>query len=601
VPRGYVWPYFMPRYIVVAEKSSVAKALRRVLVRLERGVTVSYVRGHLMDLDLPERFTRWRLSDLPEIFRPMEPRTIISDSASYRSLRRLFSEQQDGELVIATDNDPEGELIGYEILSVYLECRGRAARYWRMRFNSLEDEELAAAWRRLEPELRWGWVHKADFRRSFDLLSGAVFTRLITLSTRKYVETGVLSWGPVQSPCLNFLVEREQEIKRFKPQKYWYIACLLESSGGRFLGRSERFWNRGEAEESFRLVRESSAGLVEDYEERSSRVPRPLPAATDDALRDLVRITGRSSYSLMQILEDLYRGGYISYPRTETNRYPGGFDFEKRRKVVQDSGILRDLEIKGPASPRNGEKDDGAHPPIYPTAPLAGAGIRKTVWEYLARRFVANAYMGDALQILQSAEVVAGGVVLHASGRYFKEEGFLLVFPYFKPREERLPQLARGERVAILEARLVEEETRPPPRLSEAELLRMMESRGLGTDATRPIYPSLLLSRGYIARSGRALKPTHLGESLIQALSGVDPRLVTPETRRSVEGLMREIEQGKMTKMEALRRSIELYRPTLENCLSVASQLGELLGRSIARLGQNGGRGPRTGKSRARA
>jgi DNA topoisomerase IA len=76
---------------------------------------------------------------------------------------------------------------------------------------------------------------------------------------------------------------------------------------------------------------------------------------------------------------------------------------------------------------------------------------------------------------------------------------------------------------------------------------------------------------------------------------------VTPETRRSVEELMREIEQGKMTKMEALRRSIELYRPTLENCLSVASQLGELLGRSIARLGQNGGRGPRTGKSRARA
>jgi DNA topoisomerase-1 len=588
----------MARYLVVAEKSSVASSLRRILSGVERSVAVSHVRGHLMDLDLPPRFSRWRLEDLREIFQPHNLRTVVSDHRSYRSLRRLIDDHPGAELVIATDNDPEGELIGYEVLNIYWRLRGSGSEYWRMRFNSLEDEEIKRSWRSLERGLNWGWVYKADFRRGFDLLSGAVFTRLLTLNTRRFATAGVLSWGPVQSPCLNFVVSREKEIRSFRPTKYWYVSCLLRSRDGSFWARSGQFWDRGAAENAYRLAQGASVGTVTSFQSLSAPVARPLPATTDSALRDLARITGRSSYRLMQVLEELYRGGYISYPRTETNRYPSGFDFDRRRREVLKSGLIGGVVLLELALPRNGSKDDGAHPPIYPAAAYRGGGIMGAVWEYVARRFIANAYMRDAVLVEQRAEIDLRGLSLEASGKYLEEEGFYALFHYFRPREERLPALSKGETVAVAEVRLVEDETRPPPRLSEAALLKVMEREGLGTDATRPIYPTLLVKRGYLTRAGKTLRPTPLGEMLIDALSEVDLRLVTPETRRAVENLMREIERQTITKEEALSRSIELYKPTLESCLKAGSRIGELLGKSITVTHENARSRRNTGRER---
>jgi DNA topoisomerase IA len=578
----------MPRYVVVAEKKSVAEAIYRVLKKYAReSVTVTSVSGHLMDCDLVERYARWRLSDLLELFRPENTRLVVSDKYAYSRVVRAFSNLREGLMVVATDNDHEGELIGYELVILYRSIRGEKAEFRRMRFNSLEEDEIIRAWQNLESDLNWGWVYKAQLRRTFDLITGAAFTRLLTLSARRRVNgSGVISWGPVQSPCLKFVVDREQLIRGFKPRKYWYVACILKYGDVVFKASSDEVWDKALAESLIRDVSSANLGEVLEYSEERVRVARPLPARTDDSLRELVKITGRSSYSLMRIMEQLYQSGYLSYPRTETNKYPDGFDFKKRLKTVMDSGVLAGVELRAEPRPRNGKLSDGAHPPIYPTGTYTGGGVERAVWEYFARRFVANAFTDDALVVRQSAVVKVGGVELRAAGRYLESAGFYTVFPYFKPREEPLPKLPVGAVVEVVEARLVEDETRPPSRLSESDLLRIMESNELGTDATRPLYPSLLVERGFVVREKKSLKPTGLGEALIETLKQVDERLVTPETRRIVEGFMKSVERGEVQLEVALSAALDIYRPLLQNCLTQIDRIGERLAMHLANVRQ---------------
>ena len=591
--------------VVVAEKPSVARAISEVLGSMgERGVLVTSVRGHLLDLDLPLAFRNWRGRDPVEVLdlNLSDLRYVVRDAESYRNLLRVFNER--APLVIATDNDHEGELIGAEILMVYRKVRGDKARYFRMRFNSVDEEELLRAWRNLEQDLNWRWVYKAEFRRAFDLLTGAAFTRFLTLSAERKGFDGLLSWGSCQTPTLYFVVERDRQIENFRPVPFWYLEALLENSRGeRLTARTERFWEKAEALE---LVKEASSAefaVVRDWREEDELVRRPLPSRTDDVLRDLVSITGRTARELMEVLEQLYAEGYISYPRTETNRYPEGFNFTRAARSVVGAGLVSPEVTMRRPNPRQGRLDDGAHPPIYPIRPFTGRGVLAEVWEYIARRFVANAYFDDALVSKQSALIDLGGVEFSASGRRVLRRGFLEAFPYEQIAEDPLPKMAVGERLRVLEVKLREGKTSPPPRMTESELLGVMEAHGIGTDATRATFPALIVSRGYAVKTGKSIRSTELGRALVEALRSVDERLVTPETRRRVEERMALVEKGLADWRELLRESLREYRELLVECVGKWEEHGRSLSALIeggpsrmgveARKAGNGERGSR--------
>ncbi len=588
--------------VVVAEKPSVARAISEVLSSIgERDVLVTSVRGHLLDLDLPLAFRNWRGRDPVEVLdlNLSDLRYAVRDAESYRNLLRVFNER--APLVIATDNDHEGELIGAEILMVYRKVRGEKARYFRMRFNSVDEEELLRAWRNLEPDLKWSWVYKAEFRRAFDLLTGAAFTRFLTLSAEKKGFGGLLSWGSCQTPTLYFVVERDREIENFRPVPFWYLEAVLEDPRGeRLTARTERFWEKAEALERLKEASSVEFAVVRDWKEEDELVRRPLPSRTDDVLRDLVSITGRTARELMEVLEQLYAEGYISYPRTETNRYPDGFSFTRAARSVVTAGLLPQEVLRRHPNPRQGRLDDGAHPPIYPIRPFTGRGIMAEVWEYIARRFVANAYLDDALVSKQSALIDLGGVEFSASGRQVLRRGFLDIFPYQQVAEDPLPRLAAGERLRVLEVKLREGKTSPPPRMTESELLGVMEAHGIGTDATRATFPSLIVSRGYAVKTGKSIRSTELGRTLVEALRSVDERLVTPETRRRVEERMALVEKGLADWRELLRESLWEYRELLIECVGKWEEYGRSLSALIenrpSRLGiaaKNGERGSR--------
>jgi len=170
-------------YVVVAEKFSVANAIKRALAKINvSNANVTWVNGHVVDIDLPEEFKQWRLDNLHDILKVRSFRYRIVDKNSYLRLKQYFGK---GMLVIATDNDHEGELIGYEILMLYKNhSNNKEVPYFRMRFNSTNINELINSWRNLKSSLNWRWVYKAMFRQRFDLLTGAAYTRLLTLANR---------------------------------------------------------------------------------------------------------------------------------------------------------------------------------------------------------------------------------------------------------------------------------------------------------------------------------------------------------------------------------------------------------------------------------
>jgi DNA topoisomerase IA len=563
------------RYIVVAEKASVARAIKSAIGPAKADVVVTSVRGHLMNADLPPGY-EWGSVDPSEIIKLRRVVDKVSDTKSYNVLRKLFAEG--GVLVVATDNDSEGELIGYEVLQVFRDLNGSGECY-RMRFNSLNRRELLQSWANLEKGLNWRWVEKARFRQIFDLITGASFTRLLTLAARSYAPVRLISWGSCQTPTLNFVVEREREINSFKPQKYWFIEAVLKTEGGEeFKAYTEKYVDKDAADKLFENVKGCSTALVEDFRTTEKTLPRPLPMRTDDVLRDLTRLTKLSANKLLEMLETLYSEGYISYPRTDTNRYRRDFDFETARMAVVESKVLEGLpEISGKAAPRNGAMDDGAHPPIYPTAAYGGGGLLGKIWEYVARRFYANAYAEDAVQQTQKAAIKIADVSFFADGRMVVKPGYMLYYPYFKPADQPVPQMRPGQVLTVVEVRLVEGETKPPPRLDEAELLRLMEKNGIGTDATRATYPSLIVERRYASRQGGRYRPTLLGLKLVESLEKTDRRLVTPDTRKMVEQYMEALERGEAKLEECLETSLKTYGELLRLCRQRALEIGKHL------------------------
>jgi len=551
--------------VIVAEKPSVARRIRGA-IKAER-ILVTSVKGHILDSEFPEGFG-WRECSPSKLFDVRSFRDEVRDAESVAELKRIFKDAE--LLIIATDNDSEGELIGAEILKIWREVRGDAP-YRRMRFNSTSYDELRRAWRDLEDDLNWRWVKKALFRQRFDLISGAAFTRLLTLAARRHDRNvRLISWGSCQAPTLWFVVKRERERMNFKPKPFWILkATFQKSSGERFEAESDRFWRLEDARRVYQRAQSAPSGTVQRFDEKFVKVLRPTPLRTDDMLRDLTKITGLSAARILQVAEDLYAEGFISYPRTDTNRYRPGFDYNAPLKAaVEGLGItLPSIE----ARPRQGRRDDGAHTPIYPVTPYRGSGIHLRVWRYVAKRFLANAFYRDALKTERRVELDLAGIRMKAAGSKLVEPGFYEIYDYFRPPDNPIPRLEKGEKVAVISLKLHEGRTRPPRRLTESDLLKLMEENGIGTDATRASFPKLIVDRGYAVKRGKVFRPTELGLSLIEVLESIDPKLVTPETRKRIEELMAMIESGEMTYEEALEKAVQEYKPLyleLENKIS---------------------------------
>ncbi|KAF9650577.1 prokaryotic type I DNA topoisomerase [Thelephora ganbajun] len=562
------------RVLCVAEKPSIAKSIAQILSggqyntrntssqfiknyefdypQTRSQYTVTAVVGHLMNQDFGSEFKSWNGCDPFSLFEASIEVTVAADKKDIE--KNLQQEARRAQtLMIWTDCDREGEHIGYEIFTV---CRRANARIAvkRARFSAIIAPQIHNAAQH-PVELDMSQVHSVEARIALDLRIGAAFTRLQTLALQNrfgVLKENVVSYGPCQFPTLGFVVARFNQVQAFRPETFWYIYLAVKKREGRGPEKEVVFsWNRGHLfDQNIALLLYQSAlarqrgVIVTKVTNKNTEKWKPLPLTTVELQKSGSRLLKLAPKKILDIAEKLYQQGFLSYPRTETDKFDPQFDFmslvEKQMADPAWGGFARDLHQGAFQRPRNGKNDDHAHPPIHPTA-YAGnlTGDDKRVYEYVARRFLACCSK-NALGYQTRVEVEYGGEEFHATGLIVLERNYLDVYPYDKWNDNELPNFIEGEEYLPSEVELRDGQTTKPNLLTEADLVNLMDKNGIGTDATIAQHIETIITREYVIErmegKTKYLVPSSLGIGLIEGYDKIEfeKSLSKPQLRREV-------------------------------------------------------------------
>ncbi len=531
-------------------------------------VQVVGLRGHIINIDYPEALNDWSRVDLKELIWA-EPLKVVTAQKIANALK-LLGEQAD-EVIIATDFDREGELIGVEALEIIRTAKP-AIPVKRARFSALTKWDIERAFAELA-EVDFPLAASAESRQALDLAWGAVLTRFLSVAS-KQMGRDFLSVGRVQSPTLALIVDREREIENFVPEDFWTLYArfskLVDGKLQEFEAEHEhgRFWAQPEALAAKAAAETATHGTVLEYIQNEREERPPPPFNTTMFVAEANRM-GFGAAQAMKIAEDLYQAGYISYPRTDNTVYPSSINLRTVLEKLTESPFAddaRELLAQQRIIPSRGRTEATDHPPIYPVTGAAREKIKRQdhwrVYELVVRRFLAT--------VAPHALALASETKIDLNGQPFKAEGFRLLslgwrkyYPYWQVREVRLPELVVQEhvdRVGPVDVRA--DKTQPPARFSEGNLIQEMERLGLGTKSTRHEIIKKLYDRKFM--EGRQLNPTVSGRAVIEALEDHAERITQPEMTSHLEQDMDEIARGVRQPAEVVRESQTMLSEVLE-------------------------------------
>lgn len=564
------------RRLLLAEKFSAALRLARILsegkakkVRVDGAsyfmfssdgaeTVVFPLRGHVVEMDYPAEARDWEHVDLEALI-GTEPVRHESHPAVHAALRALAPTLD--EVVLATDYDREGELIGVEALETLRSVRpGLPAK--RARFSAMAPWEIRQAFEQLaEPD--WNLARAAEARQKIDLAWGAVLTRFLTL--RCDLGGRLLSVGRVQTPTLGLVADREREREDFASRPFWNVVAEIGEPPFRARAAGGPFWDRSGADAAAALAALDLRAIVVGVETRDERDPPPVPANTTGFLVDASRLR-LSASKAMALAQRLYERGEISYPRTDNTVYPHGLDLRGLLERLRDSNhrdVVQGLLAQPDLRPSRGPLHTTDHPPVHPTAAPAKPhkGAEGAVYDLIVRRFLATLMAPAELRVTE-VRLDIGDARFQAEVVRVVEAGWRVLFPESEPGAEGPSEaLTPGTVLPVRSVRVEEARTRPPPLHSQASLLITMERLGLGTKSTRHEILDLLFRRRYI--EGRALRTTAAGRALIDALSLYAADLVGPEMTRTLEARMDAIAEGRATVDDAVAESRGVLRHVL--------------------------------------
>jgi DNA topoisomerase I len=565
-----------PPTLVVAEKFNTALRIAVVLSdgrmkrtrvggtnvfefdRPEGHFAVVGLRGHIVELDYPDDLKEWTLEGLPRLLEtaPLKRVTETGIVTTLQSIVRTFD-----RVIIATDFDREGELIGLECLELLQKVHPKI-QVARARYSALTRDEIERSFGNLQT-LDQALAEAAAARQEIDLVWGALLTRYLSLIAGQRGR-GFLSVGRVQTPTLALLVERDQAIKEFVPTPFWELHAEGEKGGETFaLHHAHGRWeSRAEADQVFARVRDAREGRVRAFQEEETKRRPPIPFSTTLFVAEATRL-GLGAANAMRIAEDLYTQGLISYPRTDNTVYPRSLGLRPLVEKFKDGpfGEAAEFVLTQPSfRPSRGRTETTDHPPIYPTGAVDPKKLKPDharVYELVVRRFLATV-SPDALGISRTAQVEIAGEPFEGKGQRITDPGWYRVYPYAHPDEAPMPTLAVDELVAIPKIDLVEDQTRPPRRYTQGSLIQEMERLGLGTKSTRHDVLQKLFDRHYVTQ--RQLEPTTTGIAVTEALRAHAGVITRPEMTHRLEEDMERVAESKKPKSEVLDESREMLR-----------------------------------------
>ena len=555
----------MDKDLVIVESPAKTKALKKFLGK-EYMVEASV--GHVKDL--PQKKLGVQIEN------DFAPNYEIIKGKN-KVLNQLKSQSRKARAVyLAPDPDREGEAIAWHIAQEIEEIN---PRIFRASFNEITKRAVLEGIQQAG-EIDMDRVDAQQARRILDRLVGYKISPFLW----KTVYRG-LSAGRVQSVALRIVCEREEEIENFVPKEYWSISALLETQGKesfsakleKIQGRSFEICTQKEAENICSALRGEQFLVVRTSQEEKKRNPYP-PYITSTLQQDAARRLSFSAQKTMRIAQQLYEGvelgetgsvGLITYMRTDSFRVAQVAQKTARELIEKSYG--KDYLPPKPRQYRSKKTAQEAHEAIRPAnvdhRPDQVKGFltkdQYRLYQLIWNRFMAS-QMSPAIYNYTGVEIEAGKYLFKASASQLLFDGFLKVYQEVKEgnsneqEENKLPALKEKERLNLLELIPKQHFTKPPPRFSEATLIKELEENGIGRPSTYAQIVSTIKQRKYVESESRKLFPTELGKTVNQILVKNFPQVFEVKFTATMEKELDKIEEGKEEWVKVLR---DFYTP----------------------------------------
>ncbi|WP_408894683.1 type I DNA topoisomerase [Paenibacillus taichungensis] len=485
------------------------------------------------------------------------------------------------KVYLAADPDREGEAIAWHLAHA-LELDETAD--CRVVFNEITKQAVKDAFK-TPRKINMDLVNAQQARRILDRLVGYKISPLLW----KKVKKG-LSAGRVQSVAVKIILDRENEINDFEPEEYWSITAKLTADGNPFEakfhqlnGTKTELGSEAEVQAILKQIEGASFTVKEVKEKERSRNPS-APFTTSSLQQEAARKLNFRASKTMSVAQQLYEGvdlgkegtvGLITYMRTDSTRIAASAQEEAKEYIIGKYG-----EPFAPETPRNYSKKaanaQDAHEAIRPTSILRDPDsiksfmsrdqfrLYKLVWE----RFIASQMSSAVLDTL-SVDIAAGDTIFRAAGSKVRFQGFMKVYVEGNDdgttEEDRLlPPLKNGD---VLENREIEPKqhfTQPPPRYTEARLVKTLEELGIGRPSTYAPTLETIQKRGYVAIEEKKFMPTELGELVIEQMEEFFPEILNVEFTANMEGDLDHVEEGAEDWVKVLAEFYESFEKRLE-------------------------------------
>lgn len=464
-----------------------------------------------------------------------------------------FSKGAD-RFIHACDYDIEGTLIGYNALK-YACGDDSLDNVVRMKFSTLTREDLQYAYQN-PIELDLNQVDSGIARHVLDFIFGVNISKSLTESvmkaTKRYIQ---LSAGRVQTPTLAILVDREKEIKKFKPVPYWIIKADL---GEEITAQHKRgkIFQEKEVEGILNECHGKDA-VIEKIEIKRNPKLRPFPFDLGSLQSEAYAQFGFNPKRTQQIAQNLYTEGYTSYPRTSSQKLPPSIGYQKiLKKLAKNPAFGKKIaKLSKSAKPNEGKKTDEAHPAIHPTGviPTKLSKDYQKLYELITYRFI-SVFGENAIIETMKTDLKIGKEEFSFSRKQVAKMGWLELDPYQAKKvvNEEFPHIEEGDNL-IAKVYSEEKETKPPARYNQASLIRELEKRGLGTKSTRANIISILYNRKYV--EGKKITVNELGEHLIDTLRKYSRKITSEELTREFEIKLKGIMAGKDKKDDIISKA----------------------------------------------
>ena len=563
----------MTKPLVVVESPAKVRTIKKYL---GNDYNVAATVGHIKDLPQREMGI-----DVEDGFAPKY--TVIPGKQKViQALKQAAADAE--EVYLAPDPDREGEAIAWHTADV-LKKKGR--RFYRVLFHELTKDAIRQAMTRPQ-ELDRNKFEAQQARRILDRLVGYQVSPLLWRKVK-----GGLSAGRVQSVALRIICERERAIQLFVPQEYWSITAHLEADSPPPF--AAKLVKRGKdklaipdetAAQHILSVLQGEAFRVEKVQKRTIKKNPAPPFTTSKLQQESIRKLRFTAKKTMMLAQQLYEGidlgpgepvGLITYMRTDSTRIAETAAVEAQQLIVERFG--RDYALDRPRVFKNSKQAQDAHEAIRPTSV---ANTPEQVAPHLSRdqlalyqlvwqRFVAS-QMQEALVDQVSASIAAGPYVFTASGSSVKFPGFMALYRAEEDdgdgngdkAREQLPELKEGQRLTLHRLEPKQHFTQPPPRFSEASLVKELEENGIGRPSTYAAILSTIRDKGYVDWVKGYFRPSELGFIVNDLLVMSFPDIFDVEFTARMEENLDQVEAEKANSLDLLTRFYTPFRKDLD-------------------------------------